>query len=209
MWKIFSVACAVSLSAALFTGCIDYDSNNDGTSHTGLYSLRANDTTRNGTNMNGTGMSGTTGTRGNSINIFEEKQGVGSRSLTDRRGTGTGTTGGEGTSVYNTTGINSISETGDISGILRDENTLVIGNMIIIGTREKQGIRGMNNSRTLMNLNFGTDANVLQVTDKEAIDAIKRVNATIHRNSGIANFNQISSDINLILQNAKPIKNNR
>jgi hypothetical protein len=188
--------------------------------------------TTGGTGTSGYGMTGTTGgsgtTGGTGITGGTGTSGYGMRGTTG--GTGAsgygmrGTTGGTGTLGYGMTGGGTTGANGqgtygsamrgamgsqNMGGILHDENTLVIGNSVIVGVNQTKGTKGTRNNNYSRSLSqyLGTDTNVLQVSNEKAVKALKRVKASLNTDRKIKDIEQVSSDIKLILKNAKPMKN--
>ena len=116
--------------------------------------------------------------------------------LTGYGATGVGTTGRakNGTSEGGTTGMSGNAAARGRQITSNTNKTLVLGNVTVV-------VRNNNaSSRSL-----GTGANVLEVTNKEAIQAMERVRAKLNSANRITDHaDDISSDIKLILQHAKP-----
>ncbi|WP_199615231.1 hypothetical protein [Paenibacillus alkalitolerans] len=233
MRKVLSLACAIGLSATLFAGC--------GVNNAADDTTRANNATRFGTTVDRNNVD-----RGTLIGRGVPTHDYGTDMLGGRTGTGAGMTG------YGATGLNGRGMTGTagraggfgMTDMLQDENTLVIGNMVIVAANQHHGARGTRGAngtdgimggtagtngimggttgtagmtgagRTAgttgnggnMGQYFGAGTNVLQVTDRKAVNAMKRVKARLNNTNGkITNADQISSDIELILKQAKPM----
>jgi hypothetical protein len=119
------------------------------------------------------------------------------------RGTTTGNRTTYGTTGTGTSGMTSLATGTDLDSQLRNlgfQNTLVIGNTIIVGTT---GTTAMGD----INRYFGQNTHVLKVTDKQAIKAMQRVKSKMNSNKSLDQASTIAADIKTILKHATPMNN--
>lgn len=161
------------------------------------------------TGMNG--MTGSTGAAGNNrgtgnmdTNDYRATDQYGTNGIyqgyTSYKGTGTTETevgtargtvqgqAGQGTNAMGTGGM----------AMLKDRNTLVIGNTVIVAKT------GMNGNKRNATRNYGSGMNVLEVSDRDAVKALQRVKSKLDDSGKIADVDALSKDLKLVMQKAKP-----
>ncbi|WP_274365570.1 hypothetical protein [Paenibacillus thermotolerans] len=201
--KALTLTCAVSMALTLLAGCGGTnDTNNDGVENFGVNSA-----------------SGATRKRGveperprDTLDLNDDRtRGDGDRGDRDRIFAGysiesgvtgstdaTGTLPGQGRNGMGTLG-GPLGALG-LASLLADRDTLVIGNTVIVGRDERT------DSVSRYSLDFGPTVTILEVTEPKAIEAIDRVKTKLNRNSEGNGMQDIASDIDFILRQAKPMK---
>jgi len=210
--KAISLACVMCLSASLMTACGQNNDNgttgannatgysqqnrnplsggNGGFLGTGIGSNRGGDDR---TGMSGGNGAGGTGTSG--LGMMGANRGTGDRAGTNGGIGGTGTVQGSADGVHG------------ISGLIRDEDTFVIGNHVFVsGGNAKSGKRDGDQGQyaRALSVYLGPDMHVMQVTDPKAVQALKRVKAGM--NGGSKNIGKLSKDLELLFQSGKPVE---
>ena len=235
--KSLSLICLAALSTTLITGCGQNNAGNtartnnagaqnygnNGTIGGGVTGMSGYGATGDGmTGMNGhrttgggmTGMGGYGATGGGMAGMrghgttggaMAGMRGHGTSGsgmdLTGYGATGVGTTGRakKGTTEGGTTGMSRNAATRGQHITTNNNKTLVLGNVIVVARNNNASSRSL-----------GAGANVLEVTDKKAIQAMERVRAKLNSANRITDHvDDISSDIKLILQHAKPRANSK
>jgi len=198
-------------------GRVGANANGSGTAGSGLFGtgIGAGMSGRGGAGASMFDMSGRFG-GGNGGNAGANA-GTGMRGLSADGKTGTGTTGhGVVTGGDRGTATRGQSSMRGLQSALRDDNALVLGNLVI--TSAAQGQASANGGKTagaganagaggtLSSRYANSGMNVLQVTDAKAIKALKRVKAQLKGGGTVRNATKLSSDIQLILKSAKPMR---